>query len=113
MNQTLLMLRDAKSIAEWYITMFDPESSPVQWEKAERITQRLMHRNNLRMGRTICDINQMITDSGIVLSSPRMVDLIAARVYNLIRQSADLTDENNKLKEKSMEKQEEKQNESD
>lgn len=105
MNQTLLMLRDAKSIAEWYITMFDPESSPVQWKKAERITQRLMHRNNLRMGRTICDINQMIADAGIVLSSPRMVDLIAARVYNLIRQSADLTDENNKLKEKQEEKQ--------
>ena len=97
MNATSLMLRDANYIAELIV---ERENSIVSQDRAnqiERIIMRLLHRNNVSFYAWAVNISQNIEAANLDFTSPRVVDLIQALTYNLIRRSRGITDENNKI----------------
>lgn len=97
MNATSLMLRDANYIAELIV---ERENSIVSQDRAnqiERIIMRLLHRNNVSFYAWAVNISQNIEAANLDFASPRVVDLVQALTYNLIRRSRGITDENNKV----------------
>ena len=96
MNRTSLMLRDASYMAKllYQLPQITDEESR---QKAERIILRLMHRNNMLFTNSILIVFTELEQAGLAISDRRAVDLIQARLYNLIRQSCGIADENNKL----------------
>ncbi len=94
MNRTSLILRDADYIAKLMhrkVLATDEEK-----QKAERIILRLLHRNNLEMTNTVLMLYNELEESGISILDAKAVDLMKARLYNLIRLSCGIADENNK-----------------
>lgn len=94
MNRTSLILRDADYIAKLLhrkVLATDEEK-----QKAERIILRLLHRNNLEMTNTVLLLYNELEESGISILDDKAVDLMKARLYNLIRRSCGIADENNK-----------------
>lgn len=95
MNETALMLRDAAYIA----AIIGRSATPISEEerqRGERIILRLLHRNNLSFIGVMRILFRDLEDADITLTDKRSVDLMQARLYNLIRQSCGIADENNK-----------------
>lgn len=95
MNETALMLRDAAYIASIIVRSATPISEEER-QRGERIILRLLHRNNLSFIDVVRVLLRELEDAGITLNDKRSVDLIQARLYNLIRQSCGIADENKK-----------------
>lgn len=95
MNRTSLMLRDASYIASLIHHL--PNTGDDERRRVERIILRIMHRNNMLFINTILILFNELEQAGISVTEPRAVDLMQARLYNLIRQSCGIADENNKL----------------
>lgn len=96
MNRTSLMLRDASYIAS-IINRLPSITSEEDKQKGERIILRLLHRNKLSFINVAVILFSELEQAGITLNDRRSVDLMQARLYNLIRQSCGIADENNKL----------------
>lgn len=96
MNRTSLMLRDASYIAS-IINRLPSITSEEDKQKGERIILRLLHRNKLSFINVAVILFSELEQAGITLNDRRAVDLMQARLYNLIRQSCGIADENNKL----------------
>ena len=94
MNRTSLILRDADYIAK--LMHRKVLATNEEKKKAERIILRLLHRNNLEMTNTTIILYNELEESGISILDPKAVDLMKARLYNLIRLSCGIADENNK-----------------
>lgn len=95
MNETALMLRDAAYIAAIINRSVTPISEEER-QRGERIILRLLHRNKLSFIDVVRILFRELEDAGITLNDRRSVDLMQARLYNLIRQSCGIADENNK-----------------
>ncbi len=95
MNETALMLRDAMYIAN-ILYRSSIITSQDELQRGERIILRLLHRNKLLFVDVVRVLFSELEESGISLKDKRSVDLMAARLYNLIRQSCGIADENNK-----------------
>ena len=95
MNRTSLMLRDAAYIAALLHRLSTAGNE--QRQKAERIILRIMHRNNMLFTNTVLILFTELEQAGISVTEPRAVDLMQARLYNLIWQSCSIADENNNL----------------
>lgn len=95
MNKTGLMLRDAAytaSLLQHLPLVTDEEER----KRSERIVLRIFHRNRLLFTNVLVTIFSELEDAGISISDKRAVDLMQARIYNLIRQSCGIADQNNK-----------------
>lgn len=97
MNATSLMLRDANYIAELIVERENPIVSQDRANQIERIIMRLLHRNGVSFYAWAVNIYQNIDAANLDFASPRVVDLVQALTYNLIRRSRGITDENNKI----------------
>lgn len=97
MNATSLMLRDAHYIAELIVEHENTIVNPERANQIERIIMRLLHRNDVSFYGWAVNIYQHIDAAYLDFASPRVVDLVQALTYNLIRRSRGITDENNKL----------------
>ena len=97
MNATSLMLRDANYIAELIVERENPIVSQDRANQIERIIMRLLHRNGVSFYAWAVNISQNIDAANLDFASPRVVDLVQALTYNLIRRSRGITDENNKI----------------
>lgn len=95
MNKTGLMLRDAAYIAA-IINRSAGGIPEEERQRGERIILRLLHRNKLSFIDVVRILFRELEDAGITLNDKRSVDLMQARLYNLIRQSCGIADENNK-----------------
>lgn len=91
MNRTSLMLRDAAYIAKLLYNLPRIQAEEER-QKAERIILRLMHRNHMLFTNTILIVFTELEQSGISISDRKSVDLMQARLYNLIRQSCGIAD---------------------
>lgn len=96
MNRTSLMLRDAAYIAS-IINRIPYLTSDEDRQRGERIILRLLHRNKLSFIEVAVILFSELEQAGITLNDKRAVDLMQARLYNLIRQSCGIADENNRL----------------